>query len=95
MYGSFSTEQTWYTTGTAQFGQLTVSPYFCRGVEESASVDDVEKAYEKAALRHHPDKVRRINKNTCLSIFLFFSWRSSFIPKQITFINALQNYMHC
>jgi hypothetical protein len=29
----------------------------CRGVKTSDSAADIKKAYRKAALRHHPDKV--------------------------------------
>lgn len=29
----------------------------CRGIEQSSSAADVKKAYRKAALKHHPDKV--------------------------------------
>lgn len=34
-----------------------------RGVEPSASASDIKKAYRKAALRHHPDKV--LNFSIC------------------------------
>ena len=33
------------------------SNYDGRGIESSASASEVKKAYRKAALRHHPDKV--------------------------------------
>ena len=33
------------------------SNYDGRGIEPSASASEVKKAYRKAALRHHPDKV--------------------------------------
>lgn len=30
----------------------------CRGVKASDTAADIKKAYRKAALRHHPDKVK-------------------------------------
>ncbi|KAF3332871.1 DnaJ subfamily C member 7 [Carex littledalei] len=44
--------------------RIPLNLYLILGVEESASVDDVENAYEKAALRHHPDNaIQSVPKN--------------------------------
>ncbi|KGQ04816.1 DnaJ subfamily C member 9 [Beauveria bassiana D1-5] len=38
-------------------GPPTIEPYEVLGLERTATADDVKKAYRKAALKHHPDKV--------------------------------------
>ncbi|OAA70255.1 DnaJ domain protein [Cordyceps fumosorosea ARSEF 2679] len=35
----------------------SIDPYEVLGLERTATADDVKKAYRKAALKHHPDKV--------------------------------------
>ena len=43
---------------TISYDYLTKSLHFpFRGIEPSSSAVDIKKAYRKAALRHHPDKV--------------------------------------
>lgn len=36
---------------------LTTNNFFARGVKDSDTAADIKKAYRKAALKHHPDKV--------------------------------------
>ena len=48
--------------------------FFCRGIEPSSSAADVKKAYRKAALRHHPDKVsghQFVFFNFCVPYLIF------------------------
>ena len=35
----------------------TIYNFFVRGVKDSETASDIKKAYHKAALKHHPDKV--------------------------------------
>ena len=60
-----------------------------RGIEPSSSAVDIKKAYRKAALRHHPDKV--------LYYFLSLLWLSLFscltvvMPQASTFLVRSEN----
>ena len=42
---------------TCSYNYLTSTLPSFRGIEPSSSAVDIKKAYRKAALRHHPDKV--------------------------------------
>lgn len=42
---------------TCSYNYLTNTLSSFRGIEPSSSAVDIKKAYRKAALRHHPDKV--------------------------------------
>ncbi|TQV98171.1 chaperone protein dnaJ 6 [Cordyceps javanica] len=42
---------------SAEVEPPSIDPYEVLGLERTATADDVKKAYRKAALKHHPDKV--------------------------------------
>lgn len=46
--------------------------FYVRGVDQSAAASEIKKAYRRAALRHHPDKVYW-HRNSHLHILYFFS----------------------
>lgn len=43
--------------------------YKTLGIEESATADEIKKAYRKAALRHHPDKQQGGDKDAASQRF--------------------------
>jgi DnaJ family protein C protein 9 len=46
-----------------------INPYFVLSIEETASQDEIKKAYRRAALKHHPDKAAPEDKETAHSKF--------------------------
>jgi DnaJ family protein C protein 9 len=46
-----------------------INPYFILSIEETASQDEVKKAYRRAALKHHPDKAAPEDKETAHAKF--------------------------
>lgn len=56
---------------TYSYNYLTNTLPSFRGIEPSSSAMDIKKAYRKAALRHHPDKV-------VYSLFFCLLWLASF-----------------
>jgi len=74
---------------TCSYNYLTNTLPSFRGIEPSSSAVDIKKAYRKAALRHHPDKV--------LYYFLSLLWLSLFscltvvMPQASTFLVRSEN----
>jgi hypothetical protein len=47
----------------------TIYNFFVRGVKDSETASDIKKAYHKAALKHHPDKV-----SSFLPLRIYYCW---------------------
>ncbi|KAF1822078.1 DnaJ-domain-containing protein [Dissoconium aciculare CBS 342.82] len=46
-----------------------INPYFILSIEETATQDEIKKAYRRAALKHHPDKAAPEDKETAHTKF--------------------------